>query len=58
MPLLAGELVKVVEAASSGGGGGLSKAGEAQGYVKTEVRMSQPKVLLDVPPEVPLNQAA
>jgi len=46
MPLLAGEPVKVVEAASSGGGGGLSKAGEAQGYVKTEVRMSQPKVLL------------
>jgi len=45
--------VKVVEAASSGGGGGLSKAGEAQGYGKTEVRMSQPKVLLDVPLEVP-----
>ena len=27
----------------------MSKAGEARGYVKTEVRMSQPKVLLDVP---------
>src|SRR6266849_8722652 len=53
LPLLAGEPVKVVEAASSGGGGGLSKAGEAQGYGKTEVRMSQPKVLLDVPLEVP-----
>jgi hypothetical protein len=53
MPRLAVEPVKMLEAASSGGGGGLSKAGEAQGYGKTEVRMSQPKVLLDVPLEVP-----
>jgi hypothetical protein len=53
MPLLAGEPVEVLEAASSGEGGGLSKADEAPGYVKMEVRMSQPKVLLDVPLDVP-----